>query len=314
MTRNGIPLVTLASLLLFLSPAAGQETRREEGSSRAPLAATSDHPETRPRGSLRSFRPRIELGNEWLSRASGVELHTVEAQAKLPLYPWFGPPPPAITFGFGYTDLASSHAELPSELYAYSTSLAWLRPIDDVWTLRLQAGVTLATDGDNLTSDAWQFRGSALAIYQRNPELQWVLGLVALPQRGIPVLPAVGVTWQPSPDLRVDLVMPRPRVTTLVAQTSHGQHWGFVGLELGGNTWGVERPNGADERLKYSDWRAVIGWEMKPHPPDVGPPAPGGFSAQLQLGYAFSRELEFDGRGEDRRLSDALLLSLRLSF
>lgn len=326
-------------LLGLANVAAGQETRdfatlpvsaafllptREGGASRHVVTREAAPDETddetgnetvpeKPSKGLRSFRPTLDFKSEWLSRAGGVELLSYELRSKFSLYPWYGPPPPALTLGFQYTDLLTSPADLPRELYTYTVGASWIRPINDRWTLRFEGGTALATDGDNMTSDAWQFRGSALATYDASPELRWIVGLVALPRGDLAVFPALGLTWTPNPDLRLDLVMPRPRLTARVSETRLRQQSAFVGLELGGGTWAIEGPSGADERLSYGDWRAVLGWQSKPRP-TPGQRSARGASVELQVGYAFARELEFDGRGNDRRLSDAWLVNLRISF
>lgn len=259
------------------------------------------------------FRPTFEFRSEWLSRASRVQMITYDASVSLPLYPFFGPPPPSIRFGFSYTDFLTTRPELPTELYRYTLDASWLRPINDRWVLRFQFGTAIATDGKNMTSDAWRFRGMALAIYERSPEWTWVFGVVALGRSDLPAVPAVGVTWTPHPKVKVDLIMPRPRVSILVSERETRQQWIYSGIELGGDTWAVERPNGVDDELTYKDWRVVLGWETVPTP------APGrrfgrGPKLGVQIGYSFAREFEFDGRGPDIELSDALMVSARLSF
>lgn len=259
------------------------------------------------------FRPSLELQSEWLSRASGVEILSYDIRVGVPLIPVFGPPPPSVRFGFSYTDLISDRSELPNELYDYGVDLSWIRRVNQPWTLRFQGGVVFATDGKNQTSDAWQFRGSALAFYQHDPKWTWVFGVVALGRKDLPAIPALGVTYRPSPKVEVQLVMPRPRVQLQVAERRGRQHWVHVGLELGGEAWAVERQQGTNDTLTYKEWRTVLGWDWVPKPEPGEFSAPG-LAVEVQLGYSFARELEFDRAGPDISLHDALLLRVSISF
>ena len=95
----------------------------------------------------------------------------------------------------------------------------------------------------------------------------------------------------------------------------HGprQRWGYVGVALNGTTWGVERENGSDDQLTYGDFRAVVGWESIPTPKD-GIPFARGRKLGVEIGYAFSRDFEWESDGLTIPLDDVLLLRSILSF
>ena len=125
------------------------------------------------------------------------------ARLTVPTYPLYGPPPPFISAGFSYTGLTAPAAfELPASLYDISLGLAWMRPLNERWMLRFMASAAFASDLDNTSSDAWQFRGGVLATYKWTENLQLIVGAIASGRDDIPVLPGVGAIWTPSPSWR----------------------------------------------------------------------------------------------------------------
>ena len=111
------------------------------------------------------MRPMFGLSAEWQVRTNEVELTSYDARIQLPTFPFFGPPPPFINGGFSYTHINAPAAfDLPTNVYDCSLGSSWMRPINDRWMLRFMFSVALATDGENTSSDAWQFRGGVFAI------------------------------------------------------------------------------------------------------------------------------------------------------
>lgn len=262
----------------------------------------------------RSMRPRISLGGEWLGEASGVELNSFDAGLRIPTYPVFGPPPPMVNVGMTYTDLSAPRAlGLPGELYDYSFGMAWMRPINDRWMLRLMLTAGLATDGDNTSSDAWQFRGGFFAMYRQNPEWNWMFGVLALGRNDLPVVPAVGAIWSPNSRVRLDLIMPRPRISVMLHEQGDRQHWGYLGAGFSGGTWAYQTVGGLNDQLTYKDWRVVLGWELVPAR-SRGGAFGGGQKIGVEAGYVFSREFEFERGRPDVEIDDTWMLRAIVSF
>ena len=243
------------------------------------------------------MRPSFSFAAERQAKSDGVGLGSYDASVTLPTFPLFGPPPPFINAGFNYTNIdAPNSLGLPTDLYQTDFGLAWMRRINDRWMTRFMAGTSFATDGNNNSSDAWRFRGGAFAIYRRSPKWTWTFGALALGRNDIPVIPAVGVIHQPTPGLRIDLIMPKPRVSFLLVDNGPRQQWGYVGAGLNGGTWGVQRVDGVDDQLTYGDFRAVLGWESTPTP-EPGMPFTRGRKLVAEIGYVFSRDFEWEKRG-----------------
>lgn len=259
------------------------------------------------------MRPNFSLGSEWQGETNEVGLGFHEAGVSFPTYPWFGPPPPMVNVGFEYTSVDALDPRLPSELYETELGLSWMRRLNERWMLRFMAGSSFATDGSNNSSDAWRFRGGAFAIYRRNTMWTWTIGAIALGRNDLPVVPAVGVICQPNATTRFDLIMPRPRISILLADNGPRQQWGYLGAALNGTTWGVTRADLSNDQLTYGDVRFVIGWESTPTP-EPGLPFTRGRKLGAELGYVFSRDFEWESDDSQMKLEDTWMLRASVSF
>ena len=215
---------------------------------------------------------------------------------------------------FSYTDLkAPSHFDLPGDLYESSIGLSWMRKRNERWMFRWMIGVANATDGNNHSSDSWQFRGGGFALYRPNDRWTWTFGAIALGRNDIPVVPAIGLIYQPNPELRLDLAFPRPRVSLLLADNGLRQQWAYFGAGLDGGTWAYERIDGVDDQVTYRDWRLVMGWESTPKP-EPGMPFAFGRKLGAEIGYVFGREFEFDSERPDLSIGDTFMVRTTVSF
>ncbi len=260
------------------------------------------------------MRPTVRLHSEWQAEVDDVGLSSHGASISVPSYPFFGPPPPFVNLGFTYTGVdAPDRFDLPTDLYESQIGFAWMRKINDRWMTRTMAGASFGTDGNNTSGDAWQFRGGLFAIYRRRPELTWTFGAMALGRNDLPVVPAAGVIYQPTKDVRFDLIMPRPKIAFLLVDNGPRQQWGYLGAGLNGSTWGVERADGIDDQLTYGDVRLTLGWESTPTP-EPGMPFTRGRKLGFEAGYVFSRDFEFEQANTKIKLDDTFMLRGIVSF
>ncbi len=260
------------------------------------------------------MRPMLRVDVEWQGETNDIALASYDARVQIPTYPVWGPPPPFISGGFSYTSLAAPESlDLPSDLYDYSLGASWLRRVNDVWSVRFMLSAAFATDGRNTGHDAWQFRGGLFAMYRPDETWTWIVGALALGRNDLPVVPAVGLIWQPSRRLRLDLTLPRPRLATLLIDQGARQQWVHVGGGLNGGTWAFERADGIEDQLTFRDWRVVVGWESTPTP-QPGSPFTRGRKLGLELGYVFAREIEFDRRMPNLDLDDTFMIRVHGSL
>ena len=260
------------------------------------------------------LRPRFSLQAEWEPEADDLAIASYDLTTTIPTYPIFGPPPPLITGGAGLTMLyAPASYNLPDDLFDFTLGAAWIRPVNERWTLRWMLQGALASDLKNTTSQAWQIRGGGFAMYSRSEELQWAFGVLVTGRENIPVLPAAGVIWQPSPKVRWNLMLPNPRLMFLISEREKNQNWIYLGGGFAGGTWAYEDAIGNDDRLTYSEWRITLGWEhsQKRTPGIFRPP---GTSTVAEIGYVLGREFEFDSARPDLSVGDTLLLRTGINF
>ncbi len=280
-----------------------------------PIEAMSSDPaeEAAPPDIRKLMRPTFDFGVEWEPETSELAIGAYDARVTVPTFPVFGPPP-MITVGFSFMDLlAPDSFDLPSSLYDVSLGISGMRKLNDRWMIRWMIGSSFASDWENTTSDAWRFHGGCFALWNCHEQWQIMLGALATGREDIPVLPAAGAIWQPTSGVRVDLMMPRPRVNFMIADRGHRQQWIYAGGGLDGGTWAYQRASGTDELLTYREWRLVLGWESKPPGRVGGPPAPG-WSLGMEVGYVLGRTFEFDSGAPELEPDDSLLVRATIKF
>ncbi|MEC7695985.1 MAG: DUF6268 family outer membrane beta-barrel protein, partial [Planctomycetota bacterium] len=183
------------------------------------------------------LRPRFSLRAEWEPEADDLAIASYDLSVTVPTYPIFGPPPPLISGGAGLTMLyAPARYNLPDDLFDFTLGAAWIRPLNERWTLRWMLQGALASDLKNTTSQALQIRGGGFAMYSRREELQWAFGVMVTGRENIPVLPAAGVIWDASPKMRWNLMLPNPRLMFLVSEREEKQNWLYLGGGFAGGT------------------------------------------------------------------------------
>lgn len=194
--------------------------------------------------------------------------------------------------------------DLPSQLYTAQVDVQWTGQIATPLFYELAFTPAIFTDGDNLSSDAMRLQGRAVGYLAFSKETQVALGATYLDRKDVPILPIVGVLHQPSDDVKLELVFPRPRILRRVAQQSDAETWAYVVGELGGGSWAVERRNGRNDIASYRDYRLLVGLEQKQLER---------WSTAAEAGYVFGRDLEYDSRRGDYSPDSTFLLRLVLS-
>jgi len=179
---------------------------------------------------LELITPTFNFNMELMAETDQIQMSNFGGRVTIPTYPVFGPPPPMIGLGYSYMNLdAPDSLDLPSDLHEMTLGLSWIRSINEDWKLRLSLGAAFNTDGQNRSSDAWQFRGGIFGMYQTTPEWNWLFGVIALGRNDLPVVPAVGLIYQPNSDFRLDLTMPKPRFSFKLSENGGRQQWGYFG-------------------------------------------------------------------------------------
>lgn len=175
--------------------------------------------------------------------------------------------------------------DLPPRLYTAYLDFTWAPQIIANHRLLLTVAPSLYTDFDASTSEAFRLTGKAIWVWDTVPDkLQVVAGVLYLNRDNIRLLPAGGVIWKPTPDFCFELIFPKPKLGARVNVGKGYEDWVFVTAEFGGNTWAIVRAGGAEDKVTWIDYRAMVGYERR---------VDGGGGYRLEAGYVFGRNLEY---------------------
>ncbi|QDU98341.1 DUF6268 family outer membrane beta-barrel protein [Lignipirellula cremea] len=208
------------------------------------------------------------------------------------------------TFETRFTDGPSS-PDVPGDLYSAYMQFIWVPRINAQWSAIL--GVEPGVYSDFKTSaDGIRILGRALGRYQVEPDrLEFVAGVLYLDRDDVPFLPAGGVIWVPNNDVRLDLIFPIPKVGYRFFFDGVEERWMYAAGEFGGDTWAVQRADGTNDQLILRDWRFSLGLEKR---------YAGGAGARLEVGYVFSRTIEYVSDSTPVNLDDTWMVRAVLSY
>ncbi len=201
---------------------------------------------------------------------------------------------------------AAAIFDVPDSLYDTGVKMFWKRPIND--RLGSMVLVTPSIRSDFETNEgAFRLFGMALLTWQWIPKTLSVSGGVVYTGReDFPVLPAMGLLWTPSPEWRVDVQFPSPRISRRIRKNGgDSETWAYLSGVFGGNTWAVTRTGGAEDILTISDLRLVTGIEYLQRENR-------GFFAEV--GYVFNRSIEYTNVPFQADLDSAVMLRFGVSF
>jgi len=195
--------------------------------------------------------------------------------------------------------------DLPATLNEFSIEVAATYELGEVWTLDVGFRPSLNSDLSYIDGESFRWLGHAVFARQVSATTQGVLGFVYLDREDIPALPVVGWVWQPNPGVKMELVFPRPRLAVALGQNPEECGWVYVKGELGGNSWTIERANGAHDVATYRDIRLIVGYET---------PFTTGIAAQIETGWVTSRKLMYESGDPDFTPSDTFLIRAGFCF
>ncbi|MFO0425747.1 MAG: hypothetical protein ACK526_04195 [Planctomyces sp.] len=212
-----------------------------------------------------------------------------------------------VTPGFraDYID-APPLTDIPNELFEPSLTFFWRRVINDRLSSSLIVTPSIRSDfttGD----DAFRIFGLALLTWETIPDELWMsAGGVYLDRADLSALPAVGLTWKPTPVWKIDVQFPQPKISyRLEKNGGESESWLYLGGGFGGNTWAVTRASGASDQLTLSELRMVVGYEK------LIAGNRGGFA---EMGWAFDRQMEYLNVPGEQAFDDALVARVGISF
>lgn len=171
------------------------------------------------------------------------------------------------------------------------------RTISERFSYDVSASVGVFSDFEGSARKGVRFPAHAVGMLHLNHRADLVFGIDYLDREDIKVLPVAGVSIREFivPNMRLDLVFPRPRLDFVV----DNQHRVYFAALLGGGTWDFEATANTRELLTYRDYRVLFGFEFADDENDL---------SAIEFGYAFSRELEFANAGTSHSFPEAFVL------
>ena len=193
--------------------------------------------------------------------------------------------------------------DVPGTLYSTGVTLFQRKKWNERISTILIATPSVRSDFTT-GEDAFRLFGLALVNWQCREHLTVGLGAVFLDRADLGLLPAIGLTWTPIPQWRLDLVLPRPQINYRVWKNgAQAEGWIFAGASLNGNTWAVTRVGGSlegqDDELTVSGIRLFSGYETI---------LAGNRGWRIEGGLVVNRSIEYETSDIDFDLDDALFV------
>lgn len=204
--------------------------------------------------------------------------------------------------GYGLKHLDSSpSAALPQDLHALFVEAGARYRINDrsFATLKLYPG--FYSDFKDLGDDDLRMPVLALGGYSFENGLSVVGGFIyRFGYHASQFIPALGFSYQPDQNWRIDLIAPRPGITYIASPRLQL----FVAGDFASDEYELkDRAIGA-KAIKYSDFKAMAGVQYLPAP---------AVKISTSVGYAFERRFAFfDGNRPDLRVDDVPFLKVSL--
>jgi len=199
--------------------------------------------------------------------------------------------------GFHFLD-GPVQTEMPPRLFDFTIGYQrreWIRP-NFGWDFVFRVGAF--SDFEGSAKDGIRFPSHLVTFWRISPAMTWLLGVDYLDWDDLTLLPVFGAVWMPTDDFRVDVVFPRPRVAMRIMDSCT---WLYLGGEIDGGTWAIERNDSWNDNATYRDLRLVFGIETW---------LENGMSSALELGYVFDRELSYRSGLGNYSPQDCLMVRL----
>ena len=199
-----------------------------------------------------------------------------------------------------------SVVDVPSTLYDAQLSMVWRKKYSDRWQSNVWLQPKIRSDFET-SKDSFFFSGGAYAKYTWTPNVfDLYLGAFFLDRDDVSVLPAVGFVWTPTPDIRYELLLPRPKIAKRLTRIGDCKEtWAYLSGQLGGGSFAVQRASGAEDKVTIRDLRLFVGWESV---------RPGGAGKFVEAGYVFNRGVEYARNDEEYEFGDSLMLRAGMRF
>jgi Domain of unknown function (DUF6268) len=272
----------------------------------------SDQDSTLPPGTRDGVFQKVDFTAAYLPRLAsdslGMDDLELDAVFGLPFLTRESPLVITPFYNLHYLDGPNS-PDVPPRVNDAAIELRHFRHLGDNWLVNLE--ITLGEYADDHSfdaADAFRLTGSGAVVYEWSPVWKWVLGAAYVNRLETRILPIAGLMYAPNDDIDFRLVFPAPKMAWRLPSTivpGRDERWFYIAGEFGGGIWAVERTNGDTDQLDITDWRIYIGLERR---------IIGGLTRRVELGYVFSRKLEYASMPGQMSLDDTLMLRAGVTY
>ncbi len=184
--------------------------------------------------------------------------------------------------------------DMPARLFDFQIAYQSRATRSDNFVLDYKLGIGAFSDFEGSARKGIRFPGHVVGYYQWHPWFLSVLGVEFLDRDDVSVLPVAGFIWRPRQNVIAQVVFPKPQLQVKVTETK----FLYLAGELGGDTWAIERLNGANDVVTYSDLRLLYGIASLDDDS----------AGSIEFGWAFSRSLDYRSGQGNLDLDDAFIL------
>ncbi len=200
--------------------------------------------------------------------------------------------------------------DLPPRLHDVSIDFHVFRVFGNHWIADFALTPGLFADDHSFDSnDAFRVNGRAVGVYAPTIDVKWVFGVTYVNGGWTKIVPIAGVVYEPTDDVKYELVFPQPRVAWRLPNSpvpGRDEYWAYVRAEFGNSAWAFEQSDGTADVLASRDYRFILGLERK---------IIGGLSYRAEVGYVFNRDLKIASNGPgDINLDDTVLLRAGVTY
>lgn len=173
-------------------------------------------------------------------------------------------------------------ADLPPSAYSAYLDFQWASEPNLQLGAELGFRLGVYSDFNTLNDNSLRIQGLGLGIARLTPTVTLKLGVMYLDRNNIKLLPAGGVLWTPTPQVRFDIFFPQPKLSAYLTTLGQYELWWYLAGEYGGGAWTIERASGTSDRIDINDVRLSAGLEWT---------GPRGLTGFVEGGFVFKRQV-----------------------
>lgn len=266
-------------------------------------------------GQWRRFLTEVRLEHTWIygpSASVNMQMNVTELSGTFAVPFFYNTESPLLItpgFALNFFDGPDTVYTLQPRAYDGYVDLAWKPHVTQWLSGDVGFRVSASSDFHSLNASAFRYMGRGVGILTFSPNVQVALGVVYLDRQHIKLLPAGGVVWTPSPDLRLDLLFPNPKVAKRLRDFGTTELWGYVAGEYGGGSWNMNTttvlaPGGTNTNIDYNDIRVSVGLEWTTQ---------ANWHGYVEAGYLFEREL-YVSKADNLSLGETFMVRGGIAF